>query len=93
MIDIERETILTFSQAAKRLPRLRGNRPVSPCTLWRWATHGLRGIRLGTIKCGGTTVTSSEELTRFFARLSGEPEPTPPAPATVEDRMAAAGVA
>jgi hypothetical protein len=34
------EDQLTLSQAARRLPKLRANRPVSPSTLWRWYRHG-----------------------------------------------------
>ena len=39
-------------------------------TLYRWATHGCRGVRLETIQIGGTKCTSQEALQRFFNRLS-----------------------
>jgi hypothetical protein len=78
MIDPLSETTLTLSAAARRLPRLRSNRPVHPSTLWRWATCGIRGIRLETTRLGGTTVTSTEALRRFFARLNGESAPSVP---------------
>ncbi len=64
------ETLLTFGQAAKRLPKIRNDKPVSPATMWRWASVGLRGIRLETTKVGGTTCTSVEALERFFAALN-----------------------
>lgn len=64
------EQILTLSQAAKRLPRLRGNRPVAVSTLWRWCQRGLRGVRLEVIRLGGIRVTSEEALRRFFAILN-----------------------
>jgi hypothetical protein len=69
------ETILSFAAAARRLPRLRADRPVSPATLWRWASHGLRGVRLETCRVGGTRCTSLEALERFFTALAGEKPP------------------
>jgi hypothetical protein len=67
------EEILPFSAAAKRLPRLRNGRPVAPSTLWRWATAGMHGVKLETIKVGGSTCTSVEALARFVARLNNQP--------------------
>jgi hypothetical protein len=69
-IDPFTEEVLSFAQAARRLPRMRGGRPVSPATLWRWATSGLRGVRLETTHIGGTRCTSLEALARFFAGLA-----------------------
>jgi hypothetical protein len=71
-IDPLTEELLPFTTAANRLPRLRAGRPVSPATLWRWASHGLRGVKLEICRIGGTTCTSTQALRRFFARLSGE---------------------
>jgi hypothetical protein len=71
MIDPLTEEVLTFPQAAKRLPHLQNGRPVHVSTLWRWAMQGLRGVRLETVKIGGARVTSAEALRRFFAALSG----------------------
>jgi len=72
-IDLQSETCLTLSQAAKKLPRVRGNKPPHPMTVYRWATSGLRSqsgerVVLETEFVGGTRVTSMEALTRFFAR-------------------------
>jgi hypothetical protein len=75
MIDPAKEHLLSLSKAARKLPRLRNDRPVSPSTLWRWATGGLRGVRLETIKVGGSTCTSAEALARFFIALSGARAP------------------
>jgi hypothetical protein len=77
-IDPLREEVFSLAGAARRLPRVRGNRPVSPATVWRWAAHGLRGIKLDTVKLGGVTCTSADALRRFFARLSGETAPSAP---------------
>ena len=70
VIDPLRDTVLTFSEAAKKLPRLRSGRPLHATTLWRWATAGLRGVKLETVQVGGVRVTSAKALPRFFAQLS-----------------------
>jgi hypothetical protein len=64
------EEVLTFAQAAKILPRRRSGKKTHVCTLYRWATCGIKGIILETIKIGGTTCTSREALQRFFEALS-----------------------
>jgi hypothetical protein len=86
-IDPLTEQTMPLAEAARRLPRLRAGRPVHTATLWRWARHGLRGVRLETIRVGGTTCTSVEALGRFFARLngSGVAPPTPAARASAAE--------
>jgi hypothetical protein len=69
-IDIARETVLTFSQAAAQLPRRRRGRKPATSTIHRWATDGLHGIVLESLQCGGTRCTSVPALQRFFERLS-----------------------
>jgi hypothetical protein len=39
-------------------------------TIHRWATRGLRGVRLEFAQVGGTRVTSEEALQRFFDALA-----------------------
>lgn len=63
------EQILTFSEAAKTLPRVNGRRPHAS-TLWRWARKGIQGIHLETRRLGGRFVTSLEALDRFSERLA-----------------------
>jgi hypothetical protein len=70
MIDHETETVLSLTDAAATLPRRRGGRRVNVATLYRWASHGCRGVRLETIQIGGTKCTSREALGRFFNRLT-----------------------
>ena len=71
MIDITAERVLSLTQAARLLPRRRRGRKPSPSTLYRWAKRGLRGVRLETVRVGGTLCTSVEALNRFFAELDG----------------------
>ena len=52
------------------LPPRRGGRPPHASCLFRWAKGGLRGVRLETMRVGGTLCTSKQALERFFARLA-----------------------
>jgi hypothetical protein len=86
-IDPFTEQVLPFAQVARRLPSIRGGRAVNPATIWRWASHGVRGVKLETIQIGGTSCTSLDALRRFFARLDDKPE-SPVVPAPTRDRRA-----
>jgi len=72
-IDPLSEDTFPLTEAARRIPRLRNDRPVSTSTLWRWAFRGLRGVRLETTLIGGVRVTSAEALRQFFAALNCPP--------------------
>lgn len=76
-IDISRERVVTFREAAKDYcPRRRHGRKPHISTFYRWARQGLE-----TIRVGGQLCTSVEALQRFFDRLSGSNNPNPPAAA------------
>ncbi|HSI34581.1 MAG: DUF1580 domain-containing protein [Phycisphaerae bacterium] len=72
MIDpsIETPLPLTQAQSVRWLPKRRGQRKPHPSTFFRWAQRGLRGVKLETIRVGGTLCTTEQALVRFFARLS-----------------------
>lgn len=70
MIDISQEKLLTFAEAAKRLPHRRAGRKVNVSTLHRWCTKGYQGVRLDFLKIGGTRCTSMAALQRFFDALT-----------------------
>ena len=53
--------LLSLPEAARALP---GN--VNPATVWRWATRGRNGVRLGTLKIGRGRYTTRRELQRFL---------------------------
>jgi Protein of unknown function (DUF1580) len=85
MIDIESETLLTFSQAAFEQPCRRQGKRVSTVTLWRWATRGSGGVILETLQTPSGRVTSREAIARFFLALteqrqasSSSARPAPP---------------
>jgi len=67
-IDLEHERLLTLSEAAGALPRLRGKKPVHVGTICRWIKSGVGGVRLEAVKIGRTLVTSREALQRFAER-------------------------
>lgn len=83
-IDIRNEQTFSFAQATKLniWPYRRNGKRPNSSTLWRWALHGIRGIRLETVMAGGVRVTSAEAIQRFFDRLTEHAEagrPTVPA--------------
>ncbi len=73
MIDLNNETLLSFAQAAQRLPATRGQR-VHASTILRWARDGARlpsgrVLKLEALKLGGRYITSTEALERFGSAL------------------------
>src|SRR5262245_61651179 len=73
-IDVFHEQTCSLSSATNLIPRRRRGRKAAVSTLYRWATVGVRGIRLETIQVGGTRCTSVEALQRFFDALSTNPQ-------------------
>lgn len=60
-IDIESETIITVTQAARKCP----SRP-HVSTVWRWILNGLNGVQLESVKIGGRRFTTFEAVQRFI---------------------------
>lgn len=83
-IDINSESLLTFSVAARSLP---GQPHVS--TIHRWRLRGVRGIKLETALIGGIRYTSREALQRFSMRLTAAADGTAPTIRTPRQREAA----
>ena len=69
-MNIYEEHLLSFREAARLLPSSHSNKTVHISTLHRWSTHGIRGVRLETIKVGGARKTSREAIQRFVEALS-----------------------
>ncbi len=80
MIDSTCENLVTLGDVPALLPLRRGQKRPHVSCVYRWAQHGLRGVRLEIIQVGGTACTSREALQRFFERLTaartGERAPT-----------------
>ncbi|MBL8753076.1 MAG: DUF1580 domain-containing protein, partial [Planctomycetes bacterium] len=65
-IDVARESVLSFGEAARYVGKLKGTKAIAFQTLFRWATKGCSGVVLETICVGGMRCTSKEALQRFF---------------------------
>jgi hypothetical protein len=70
MIDITSETLVSLKEAARHLPRRRGDRPVHVSCIYRWTTYGCKGVILESLQIGGTRGTSLQAVQRFFAALT-----------------------
>jgi hypothetical protein len=82
MTDILSESTLSLTQAARRLPPGRGNRPVSLSCVLRWVLDGAKApdgtrIKLEALRLGGRWVTSAEALRRFAEALTPQAGSTP----------------
>ena len=64
MLDITQERPISLQDAAAMVPGTDGHR-VNWKTVWRWAQHGLRGIRLETAYIGGRRITTHQAVQRF----------------------------
>ncbi|NNM84739.1 MAG: DUF1580 domain-containing protein [Phycisphaerales bacterium] len=73
-------------------PSSRTGTPLHLCTIHRWVTAGIRGVRLEVVRCGGSLATSREAVERFFSALSATDAPThtPSTPARRERRVSRA---
>jgi hypothetical protein len=61
-----------LTRAARRMPRTRQERPVSPSCLFRWLTTGVIGpngqrVKLEGARLGGRWVTTAGAIRRFIA--------------------------
>ncbi len=77
MIDLSQETVISFNEAAGRVPSYRPGRKTHVATLHRWAKDGVRGVKLDSARLGGRMVTSAEALQRFSDALSCAPASSP----------------
>ncbi len=69
-IDLTTEQVLSLRRACDFLPARRAGKRPNVATLYRWAQRGCRGVRLETIRVGGTLCTSLEALQRFCEALT-----------------------
>ena len=85
-INFEQEQLLTLAEAAKRVPGRTPGKPIHTATVARWATRGVRGNRLETLRIGGRLFTSVEALARFVQGMNDLDRPKPTAPAIQRQR-------
>jgi hypothetical protein len=86
MIDVAKETLVTFREGAKRFPARRRGKPVHHTTLTRWHHIGHLGVKLEALRLPSGWVTSLEALNRFATRLTEVSEGAP-APAMSAKRI------
>ena len=64
-IDVTRDDVFPVQDLAEKLlPR-----PVSGTTLWRWYTHGYRGVRLETAPVGRYRYSTEAAFREFLERM------------------------
>jgi hypothetical protein len=66
------------------IPRRRAGKKLNAATAFRWASSGIRGVRLEVVRFGGTLCTTKAALLAFFRSLAttnhGVPSPMPRTP-------------
>ena len=87
------ETVLSLTEAARRVPSYRGGRPVSLSCIMRWILDGVKTphglVRLEAVRLGGRWITSAEALKRFAAAQTPDLADRPQLPRTPTARRRA----
>ena len=65
MIETSIETLIPIKEVPAHLEKITGKLP-HIASIYRWIQIGIAGIRLDTLIIGGTRLTSTEALDRFF---------------------------
>ena len=83
MIDIANEHLISVREVPRLLPPRPNGKRIHFSAVYRWTLRGVRGVRLESIRIGGTTYTSAEALQRFGERqAASRPGPAGCEPAT-----------
>jgi hypothetical protein len=84
---LDGEELLTFSEAARRLPRRRGGAKTAVSTLWRWSKRGSRGVILRVVRVGGNVYVPHSALIEFIEQRSAvDQAPQTPSPTVASKR-------
>jgi hypothetical protein len=72
MINLDCDELISLARCSRLdvLPVRRCGRPIHTATWHRWATRGLHGIVLETIRVGGTRCTTRGAIESFFRSLT-----------------------
>lgn len=76
MFDINEE-LIRLEDVRDYVPSSRRGKKLAKSVVYRWALHGIRGVRLETYKIGGARVTSVEAIQRFVENLNAATYQTP----------------
>lgn len=63
------ERLLSFEEVAQLVHERTGRRPAF-CTIARWASRGVAGIRLDTLCVGRKSFTTARSLEEFFRQVA-----------------------
>jgi hypothetical protein len=69
------ETLLRFNQVPKYLPRNGNGKLIGLSSVYRWASKGVRGVRLESWQCPWGRITSLQALERFLNALTQQRPP------------------
>lgn len=64
MINLSSETLIPIREAPRHLPKRPNGKRIHISACYRWISRGVRGVRLESIKIGGSTYASTEALQR-----------------------------
>ncbi len=81
---LDHEDLIVLQKAATWIAERTGGRRPNISTLHRWATRGVRGVRLETVAVGHVRYTSVEAVRRFL-------NATPATPAGIHEVAISAG--
>jgi Protein of unknown function (DUF1580) len=70
MIELEKERLISLSEAAKLFPAGRYGSKPHTSTIWRWITSGVKGVRLKSVVLPRGRATSKEAVQRFLRALT-----------------------
>jgi len=73
MFDIATETLVPLREIPNLLPVRRNGKKLHISAVYRWTTSGVRGVRLDSVRIGGTCFSSLQALQRFSEKLSENP--------------------
>ncbi|WP_459556779.1 DUF1580 domain-containing protein [Lacunimicrobium album] len=76
MIDITIEKPIRLSAAVDYFPRTKSGKLLHPSTAYRYATRGIRGVKMEVVKIGGCTCTTREAIMRFIIAQQILEQPT-----------------
>jgi hypothetical protein len=66
------EPLIPLTQVSRLpfIPRRRKGKKLNVATVFRWASTGIRGVKLEVVRVGGTLCTSRAALLEFFRALT-----------------------
>lgn len=76
MLRIGDDNLIPLSQVPRIFPTRSNGKTVHISAVYRWAQRGVRGVRLETLKVGGTSYTSIEAVQRFAEELTRASRPS-----------------